>query len=481
MNRTALVIGVLMLALGGGAGYLLALHWPQAGSGENPAGDSEPQEHKRRVLFYRNPMNPEITSPVPAKDEMGMDYIPVYAEEERPKEKERKVLFYRNPMNPAITSPVPAQDEMGMDYIPVYADQRGAAGEPPGTVVIDPVTVQNIGVRTASAQRRSLSRSIRTVGRVTYDEEHLARLHPKVEGWIEALYIDKTGEQIANDAILLNIYSPQLVTTQQEYLLSLGNLDALQDSPYEDIRRGAEELAQSSRERLELLDVPEHQIRELEASRTVKKNLHIHSPFDGVVVRIGAREGQYVTPQTELYMIADLSTVWVYADVYENELPWIAVGDPVTMQLVAVPGRTFRGHVAYIYPYVEAKTRTIKVRLDFDNPDLALKPDMFADVTLHAQRQVDAVVIPSEAVIRSGERDQVFIVREPGKFEPREVELGISADGLVQVLSGVTPGEEVVISSQFLIDSESKLREATVKMLEAGADDEGGGHGQGDH
>mgnify|MGYP001576776165 CR=1 FL=1 len=186
-----------------------------------------------------------------------------------------------------------------------------------------------------------------------------------------------------------------------------------------------------------------------------------------MIINIGAREGQYVTPTTELYKIADLSRVWVFADVYENEVPWIEAGDPVDMKLTAIPGRVFRGRVGYIYPYAEARTRTIKVRLEFDNPDLLLKPDMFADVIIHARRTVDAVVIPAEAVVRSGEREQVFVVRGPGKFEPRNVRLGVGSQGLVQVIAGVTAGEEVVTSSQFLIDSESKLREATAKMLEA--------------
>jgi len=393
-----------------------------------------------------------------------------------------EALFYRNPMNPAITSPVPAQDEMGMDYIPVYAqDNTSGAGEPAGTVRIDPVTVQNIGVRTALAERQSLSRHIRAVGRVAFDEERLSRLHPKTEGWIEELYIDKTGEQIGKDTILLNIYSPQLVTSQQEYLLALNNLDVLGESPYEEIRQGAEDLVRSARERLELLDVPEHQIRELEQTRKIKKNLHIHSPFDGVVINIGAREGQYVTPSTELYKIADLSRVWVFADVYENEVPWIQAGDPVDMKLAAIPGKVFTGRVGYIYPYAEAKTRTIRVRLEFDNPDRLLKPDMFADVTIHAQRKVDAVVIPAEAVVRSGEREQVFVVRGPGKFEPREVRLGVTSQGMVQVVEGVTAGEQVVTSSQFLIDSESKLREATAKMLETMSGEQGGGGDQVNH
>lgn len=391
--------------------------------------------------------------------------------------RERDVLFYRNPMNPEITSPVPAEDEMGMAYIPVYADDD-ASDAVAGTVSIDPVTVQNIGVRTATAERRVLGRTVRAVARVDYDEERLARLHPKTEGWIEKLLVDKTGERIARDTILLHIYAPQLVTTQQEYLLALDNRKALKDSPYADIREGARQLVASTRQRLELLDVPEHQIHELEQTHAVKKTLHIHSPFDGVVMKIGAREGQYVTPETELYMIADLSQVWVLADVYESELPWIRVGDPVSMRLAALPGERFTGQVAYIYPYAEAMTRTIKVRMVFDNPDALLKPDMFADVTIDAQRTVDAVVIPAEAVVRSGERDQVFVVREPGKFEPREVTLGVSSGGLVQVLAGLDAGESVVTSSQFLIDSESRLREAAAKMREAESlqSTEGGDH-----
>jgi Cu(I)/Ag(I) efflux system membrane fusion protein len=184
------------------------------------------------------------------------------------------------------------------------------------------------------------------------------------------------------------------------------------------------------------------------------------------VINIGAREGQYVTPETELYMIADLATVWVYADIYEHELPWVKVGDAVEMRLDGVPDRVFKGHLAFIYPYAEAKTRTIKVRLVFDNSELLLKPDMFADVTIYADKQLNAVVIPVEAVVRSGVKNQVFVVQGAGKFEPREITTGLSSDGNVTVLKGLKAGEEVVTSAQFLIDSESKLREATEKMVE---------------
>ncbi len=460
MNKQTLVSLVLVAILAGGGGYWLALNQPASttATGSVPAGERKP-------LFYRNPMNPAITSPAPAQDEMGMDYIPVYADNDKPKEK--KVLFYRNPMNPAITSPVPAQDEMGMDYIPVYADGGASGDEPVGTVSIDPVTVQNIGVRTARAERRSLSHAVRAVGRVDFNEERLARLHPKTEGWIEVLRVSTTGSVVKKNDILLSIYSPQLVSSQEEYLRALNNLQVLKDSPYEEIRRGAQELADSSRQRLYLLDVPEHQIHELEATRKLMKRIHIHSPFDGTVMQVGVREGQYVTPKTELYMLADLSRVWVYVDVYEEDLPWVKQGDDAEMRVRAAPGRTFYGKVVYIYPYMERKTRTARVRLEFENPDLLLKPEMFANITLRSGRVVDAVVVPSEAVVRSGERELLFVVREPGKFEPRPVTLGLSSGGKVQIIEGLAPGEEVVTSAQFLIDSESKLREATAKMLEA--------------
>ncbi len=378
---------------------------------------------------------------------------------------EKEILFYRNPMNPEITSPVPAKDSMGMDYIAVYSEQQsGQSKSPAGTVEIDGITVQNIGVRTAVAKHETLSHIVRAVGRVAYDEERMLHLHPKTEGWVEELNIDKTGQWVEKNADLLSIYSPKLVTSQQEYILALKNLQALKDSPFADIRRGAEELLASSLQRLKLLDVPEHQLHDLKHKHKIKKSLHIHSPAEGVVMKIGAREGQFVSPETEIYMIADLRKIWVYADIYEYELPWVKQGDAVEIQLAGIPGRTFHGHLGYIYPYADAKTRTIKVRLVFDNPDLLLKPDMFADVTIFAGQQHHALIIPSEAVIRSGSRNQVFVVRAAGKFEPRQVTLGLAANGKVSVINGLKAGETVVSSAQFLIDSESKLREATAKM-----------------
>ena len=379
-------------------------------------------------------------------------------------EPERKPIFYRSPMNPDITSLVPAKGPMGMDYLPVYAD--GHSSDVTGTVNIDPVVVQNIGVRTAVAKKESISRTIRTPGRVAFNEEGMIRLHPKVEGWIEEMWVDKTGQNVAKNDMLLSLYSPKLLSTQQEYLLALNNLAALKESPFDEIRQGAEDLVVSSRERLVLLDVPEHQINELEETRKVKKYLHIHAPSAGTVIRIGSRQGQFVTPKTELYMMVNLDQVWVYADVYEFELPWVKVGDEVEMTLASVPGRTFTGSLAYIYPYAESKTRTTKVRLIFDNRERLLRPDMFAEISIQSGTVENSVLIPAEAVIRSGKQPQVFIVRGSGKFEPRVVTVGLESDGKVEVLEGVQAGDEVVVSSQFLVDSESKLREAASKMME---------------
>jgi len=473
VNKKAIFIGFVALIFGAVGGYWVASNadlksWLDRHIFKHIMTVSQETgvTSERQALFYRNPMNPAITSPVPAQDEMGMDYIPVYADAEKSKTPE--VLFYRNPMNPAITSSVPAQDEMGMDYLPVYAeedDQRG--NEPAGTVTIDPVTVQNMGIRAATVIRRAIARRLDSLGRVDFNEERLARLHPKTTGWIEKLMVNETGASVNKDSMLLSIYSPDLVAAQREYLNALSHWDVVKNKAPSSLQKTTRTMLESSRERLELLDVPSHQLKDLEETRHIRKYLHIHSPFVGTIMNIGAREGQYVTPKDQLYLIADLSRVWVYVDVYEDELPWVKVGDQVEMRVRAAPGHVFRGKVGFIYPYLEGRTRTVRVRLSFDNPGMVLKPGMFANVVLYADPQPDAMVVPSEAIVRSGSREQVFVLRGGGKFEPREVSVGLSAEGFTQILQGVEVGEQVVTSAVFLIDSESKLREATAKMMEA--------------
>ena len=378
------------------------------------------------------------------------------------KSKEDKPLFYRNPMNPAITSPVFMQDDMGMDYIAVYANESNNSNEPAGTVTIDPVVVQNIGVRTAIAETKPISRNINALGHVDFNEEHLARLHPKTDGWIGSLRVNETGTRVEKDTILLSIYSPDLVAAQREYLVALGASNKSSGK----LTRSTNNLLKSALERLELFDVPSHQIIELEKTKKIQKYLHIHSPFKGTIMHIGAREGQYVTPKDEIYLIADLKKIWVHVEVYEDDIPWVKEGDKVEMKVRAAPGKVFEGKVRFIYPYLEGKTRTVRVRLEFENTDLILKPGMFANVLIKSDVRETSTVIPSEAIVRSGNREQVFIQREPGKYEPREVILGLSADGFTQIREGLDPGEKVVTSAVFLIDSESKLREATAKMME---------------
>lgn len=430
MNKFTVIGGFLMLGLGLGGGYWLAQNFDGGSARESRRG---PDKSAKALTK--------------SSDNAG------------------EILFYRHPMNPDVTSPVPVKDEMGMDYVPVYASVDKGGVDSPGTITIDPVVVQNIGVRTATAERTSLSRSIRAVGRVGFDEESMARIHPKVDGWVEDLRVDKTGQAVDKGEILLSLYSPKLVSTQQEYLLALNNLEMLSKSPFDDIKKGARELVASSRRRLEFFDVPEHQIKELKKTQKTQKYLHIHSPFAGTVIDIGVRQGQHVMPDTELYMIVNLERVWVYADVYEYELPWIKVGDDAQITLDSVPDKTFHGNIDYIYPYAEPKTRTTKVRIVIENPNSLLRPHMFSDVVIQADTRKNVVVIPAEAIIRSGEKTHVLVVREPGKFEPRQVTLGFESNGKVSVFKGVEAGEEVVTSAQFLIDSESKLHEATAKMM----------------
>ena len=379
---------------------------------------------------------------------------------------DKKALFYRNPMNPAITSPVPAKDQMGMDYIPVYADDESFSG-PAGTVRINPVLVQKIGVRTGMAMERSMSKLIKTPARVAFNEETLTMIHSKFNGWAAQILVGKTGERVKKGQTLLTIYSPELVSTQEEYLLAIANARVLAQSSMQEIREDAKRLVSATRKRLAYFDIPEKVIRQLEQTGVVKRELPIDSPFTGTVINIGVEGGHYLTPKTELYRIADLSQVWVYANVFEIDLPWIRSGDMAMIEVASQPGKQFMGTIDYVYPYEEGNTRTVKVRLVFANDDGQLRPGMFADITIHAGKRDKVLAVPSEAIVRSGTKQQVFVVTGPGVFEPREVVTGLEADGYTEIIKGLMQHASVVTSAQFLIDSESKLKEATSKMLEA--------------
>ena len=378
----------------------------------------------------------------------------------------KKIKYWAAPMDPTYIRNEPGKSPMGMDLVPVY-EEEGDEKEAASTIRIDPVTIQNMGVRMGRVQRKPLIKYIRTFGNITYDERRIYAVNTKFNGWIEKLYVDFIGETVKKGQPLFDIYSPELVTAQEEYLLSLHHNESLKESPYASIREGAQRLLNASRTRLRYWDLTEKQIKTIENTGIVQKTLTIFSPASGVIIKKIAFQGHDVKAGEHLYEIADLSKVWVDVEVYEYELPWIDKGMSAEMELSYIPGKIFTGKVLYVYPFLTAKTRTAKLRLEFPNPDYQLKPDMYANVNLKSAVSKDSLVIPQEAVIDSGVRKVVFVALGKGKFQPREVKLGLEGnDDEFQVLEGLRENEQIVISAQFMLDSESRLREAIQKMLE---------------
>jgi len=368
---------------------------------------------------------------------------------------ERKIKLYKSTMMAGEINQRPGKDSMGMDMVPVYEEETAAPTES-AVITIDPVTMQNMGLRTALVTRGPLRRIIRTVGTIDYDETALADVTLKTKGWIEKLFVDTTGQEVHKDDPLFALYAPDLVTAQQEYLIALHS--------------GVASLKASALRRLQNFDISAAQITALEKTGEVRKTLEITAPRDGIVVEKMAFQGQMADAGMKLYRLADLSRVWVQAPVYEQDLPLVRVGQEAEVSLTYLPGQTFHGRVAYVYPTLDDKTRTARVRMEFPNPERALKPGMFAKVTLHTEAEKATVLVPDTAVLRSGEKNTVFIARDGGKFEPSTVVLGARGEGdSYQVLSGLKEGERVVVSGQFLLDSESQLKEAIQKMAEPGS------------
>jgi Cu(I)/Ag(I) efflux system membrane fusion protein/cobalt-zinc-cadmium efflux system membrane fusion protein len=379
----------------------------------------------------------------------------------------KKIKYWVAPMDPTYIRNEPGKSPMGMDLVPVYEEQGGEK-EPSSTIRIDPVTIQNMGVRTVQVEKKSLAREIRAFGSITYDETRVYTVNTKFNGWIEQIFVNFVGDTLKKGQPLFAIYSPELVTAQEEYLLARKQYLQVRDSDYDDIRKGALRLLEASRKRLENWDLTDGQIRHLSKTGQAQNTVTVFSPTSGVVFRKNAFEGHYVKAGEHQYEIADLSTVWVDVDVYESELPWVRKGMPAVMELSYVPGRRFSGEVLYVYPYLDTKTRTAKLRLAFPNPDLELKPGMYANVYLNPTVSEATLVVPQEAVIDSGTRKLVFVALGNGRYQPREVIVGVEGDNNhYQILEGLREGEEVVISAQFMLDSESRLREAIQKMLAA--------------
>jgi Cu(I)/Ag(I) efflux system membrane fusion protein len=390
---------------------------------------------------------------------------------------ERKLLFYRNPMNPKITSPVPMKDEMGMAYVPVYTDEAapaagGVAGMAP--VEISSNGIHLSGVQTAPAVVERVARSVRTVGTVTADETRIRHVHTKIAGWVEKLFVNFTGQLVKNGQPILSIYSQELLASQQEFLRARETAAKFAASELPEVRKGGEELLQASEQRLRLLDVPEGFIEELKRTGQPKRAVTLLAPASGFVTAKDIFEGQQIEPGMELFGITDLSRVWIEADIYEYEARAVHVGQEAKVTLPYDPSRQLAGRATFIYPTLNPESRTLRVRLEFANPDYALKPAMFANVVLPLDA-TEAIVIPDSAVIDTGERQVVFVSLSGGRFEPREVTLGVRSSGKAQVLSGVAAGDQVVTRANFLLDSESQLRSAIAGMNKASDHPPGGG------
>jgi Cu(I)/Ag(I) efflux system membrane fusion protein len=323
---------------------------------------------------------------------------------------------------------------------------------------------QMIGVKTAAAQTLSLTRSMRTVGQIEVDERLLEHVHIKLEGWVEKLYVRFTGEKVKKDQMLFEIYSPDLVATQDEYLLALKSVKELGDSEFSEVAEGARSLLEVTKRRFALWDITPDHIEDLERTGKVLRTLPLHAPISGYVLHMNLREGMYVTPDLELYTLVDLSKIWVLADFYEYEIPEVKMGQQASISLAYFPGKKFQGKVTYIYPVLDPKTRTVKVRFEFPNPEWKLKPGMFANVELTIPLG-KRLVVPNSAVLDSGTEQRIFVSQGEGMFEPRKVRVGIRTQKWYEILEGVKEGETVVASANFLLDSESNLKSASGMMM----------------
>jgi len=478
LKRKGLVIAslALVLLLTGAGWYALQClvqmrAWPDPG----------PAVAHAEATKYTCGMHPMIVTDAPGSCPIcGMDLVPLKTGTgggtPAATGAERKIKYWVAPMDPTYIRDEPGKSPMGMDLVPVYEDQAPGGS----TIVIDPVVAQNMGVRTAPVRRADLARTVRTVGLIAYPESQQFVLTTKINGWVEKLYVNETGQQVRKGQRLLAIYSPELVSAQEEYLLALKNSDTLAQSPFPQVVESGRQLLEASRRRLQLWDISERQIERLQQTRQVEKQLVLYAPQNGIVTMKMVQEGQFVKSGMNLMTLSDIATVWVLADIYEYELPWIKTGQSADIILPFVGSKQVSARLDYLYPYVEPKTRTVKARFELNNPDFELKPDMYVNVHLHTSPVKDALTVPAEAVLHSGDKETVFVALGGGKFEPRRVKTGVQDDqGNLQIAQGLLDGETVVTSAQFLFDSESKLREAIAKLLEPKNDPTPAGQGGG--
>ncbi len=362
-------------------------------------------------------------------------------------QKDREVLYWVAPMDANYRRDKPGKSLMGMDLIPVYADAQSNGNN---TIKISPLVEQNLGVKTATVKQEDLSRVITTVGTVTVNENNIEHIHTYTDGWIKVLSVKTTGELVHKNQLLFELFSPALVNAQEEYLLALKNKNSA--------------LIRAGKKKLITLGLADKQIQELHQTRRVTSRVKFYAPQNGIVSKLNVREGNFVKPDTDIMTIENLSTIWMIADVFERQANWVSKGQSAIATLPYIPGKTWQGKVDYVYPQLDKKTHTLRVRLVFPNPDFTMKPNMYATIKILSQPIKNVITIPRSALIRTGDGDRVIVAVGNGRYKAQPVTIGIESGDHYQILSGLKPGDSVVTSAQFLIDSESNLKASFNRM-----------------
>jgi len=372
----------------------------------------------------------------------------------------RKILYWYDPMHPAYTSSKPGiAPDCGMELVPKYAEEQSAAKPVQGTVVISDNQQSQAGVRTAVVQRTHLTREITTTAQIVADETRIEHVHVRVSGFINRVFVNSIGQEVRKGEPLFTLYSPDLVSTQEEYLIAKRSKGTLGNAPFQEIAQGAQSLLESARQRLKQWEISDEQIRQLDQTGKVINSMTIYSPVSGFVTDRKVFANASINPDTEAFTVSDLSSVWALVDIFENEVPFVHVGNRVTFTLASDPGKNFAGTISFIYPTVDPQTRTVKARVQLLNRGYWLKPQMFAAAQVHIDYGMQ-IAVPREAVLDSGSEQQVYVVQDGGSFAPRRVTLGASVGDQVVILDGLKQGETIVTSGNFLVDSESRLKSA---------------------
>jgi Cu(I)/Ag(I) efflux system membrane fusion protein len=425
------VIAALVIGLAGG---VLISNYTLLGEDLSISSDSSEAEEKE-ILYWVAPMDPEYRRDEPGKSPMGMDLVPVYAEEK----KEPEILYWVAPMDPEYRRDEPGKSPMGMDLVPVYADNTVSSEG----ININAAVEQALGVRTSKAVRRSLWRKVEATGYVGFDESRVSQINVRTEGWIERLLVNNEGQRVNKGEPLFEFYSPQLVNAQKEFIQAK--------------RRNDTQMAAATEEKLLALGMVRADIERLSKTLKVTSAVSVLAPQNGTVTSLNVKEGIFVKPAMEIMSLADLSSVWLQAGVFESQADWVAQSQSAEARLNYIPGEVFSGRVDYVYPVLDPKTRTLQVRLRFDNPGERLKPNMYARVTIFGKSHPGALSIPREALIRGQDSDRVVVSLGDGSYTVHEVMSGIESGSWIEIIAGLEEGDEVVTSAQFLIDSEASL------------------------